>query len=128
MERSQTNNFKNNRLARNLADRRLLQQNLPTSDIRIAAKQQPYSITSSAVARRCRRIADGLNTITLRRGIGTSLPVFGFLPIRGPFVRTTKDPNEESFTVSPCSRLSVISSSTIPTNAADSDRDKPVCR
>ena len=82
------------------------------------------SIASSARARRCLRIADGLNTITLRGVIGTSFPVFGFRPIRGPLLRTTKEPNEDSFTISPSSRRSVISLNTSSTNAADSDRDK----
>ena len=31
---------------------------------------------------RCLRMADGLNTITRRGEIGTSLPVFGFRPMR----------------------------------------------
>src|SRR5487761_2550507 len=74
---------------------------------------------------RCLRIADGLNTITRRGEIGTSLPVLGFRPIRWPFLRTTNDPNDESFTVSPRSRQSVISLSTSSTSAADSVRDKP---
>ena len=76
------------------------------------------------VARRFLRIWDGLNTATLRGVIGTCLPVFGFLPIRGPFLRTTKVPNEESFTGSPRSKQLEISLSTSATNAADSDRDK----
>jgi hypothetical protein len=84
-----------------------------------------YSMASSAVARRCLRIADGLNTITLRGGIGSIFPVFGFRPIRGPLLRTTKEPNKDSFTVSPFSRRSVISLNTSSTNVADSDRDKP---
>jgi hypothetical protein len=54
-----------------------------------------YSITSSGMARRCLRIADALNTITRRGAIGTTLPVFGFRPIRGPLLRTTKEPNED---------------------------------
>src|SRR5215468_11296681 len=71
------------------------------------------------------RIADGLNTITRRGEIGTSFPVLGLRPIRWPFLRTTNDPNEESFTVSPRSRQSVISLSTSSTNVADSVRDRP---
>src|SRR5258708_18623282 len=58
---------------------------------------------------RCLRIADGLNTITRRGEIGTSVPVLGLRPMRCPFLRTTKEPNDESFTVSPRSRQSVIS-------------------
>jgi len=70
-------------------------------------------------------IGDGLNTITLRGGIEAASPVLGFLAIRGPFFLTKKEPNEESFTGSPCSRQLAIVSRTSPTNAADSDRDKP---
>src|SRR5262249_16429575 len=74
---------------------------------------------------RCLRIADGLNTITRRGEIGTSFPVFGLRPIRWPFLRTTKEPNEDNFTVSPRSRQSVISLSTNSTSADDSVRDRP---
>src|SRR5215207_6124400 len=74
---------------------------------------------------RCLRIADGLNTITLRGEIGTSFPVLGLRPIRCPFLRTTNEPKDDSFTVSPRSRQSVISFSTSSTSAADSVRDNP---
>src|SRR5262249_58587002 len=74
---------------------------------------------------RCLRIADGLNTMTRRGEIGTSLPVLGFRPSRWPFLRTTKEPNDDSFTVSPRSRQSVISLSTSSTRVADSVRDRP---
>jgi hypothetical protein len=74
---------------------------------------------------RCLRIAEGLNTITRRGEIGTSLPVFGFRQILWPFLRTTKEPKDESFTVSPRSRQSVISFKTSSTNVADSVRDNP---
>ena len=60
----------------------------------------------------CLRITDGLNTITRRGEIGTSVPVLGLRPMRWPFLRTTNEPNEESFTLSPRSRQSVISLST----------------
>ena len=70
-------------------------------------------------------MADGLKTITRRGEIGTSLPVLGLRPIRWPFLRTTKDPKEDSFTVSPRSRQSVISLSTNSTSVADSVRDSP---
>src|SRR5204862_629056 len=83
------------------------------------------SVTTGWELMRCLRIADGLNTITRRGEIGTSLPVFGLRPIRCPFFRTTNEPNEESFTVSPRSRQSVISFSTISTRVADSVRDSP---
>src|SRR5262245_58690940 len=73
----------------------------------------------------CLRIADGLNTITRRGEIGTSLPVLGLRPIRCPFLRTTKDPKDDSFTVSPRSRQSVISLRTSSTSVADSVRDNP---
>src|SRR5438045_7934499 len=74
---------------------------------------------------RCLRIAEGLNTITRRGEIGTSLPVFGLRATRWPFLRTTNEPNEDSFTVSPRSRQSVISFSTNSTSAEDSVRDRP---
>ena len=50
---------------------------------------------------RCLRIADGLKTMTRLGEIGTSVPVFGFRPIRWPFFRTMNDPKDDSFTVSP---------------------------
>src|SRR5258708_1690670 len=65
------------------------------------------------------RIADGLNTMTRRGEIGTSDPVLGLRPIRCPFLRTTKEPNDESFTVSPRSRQSVISLRFIYVEAGD---------
>src|SRR4030095_4515829 len=74
---------------------------------------------------RCLRMADGLNTITRRGEMGTSLPVLGLRPIRCPFLRTTNDPKEDNFTVSPRSRQSVTSFSTISTRVADSVRDNP---
>ena len=55
---------------------------------------------------------DGLKTITRRGRIGTSTPVFGLRPMRWPFERTTKEPNEDSFTVSPRAAASQISSRT----------------
>src|SRR5712664_1543951 len=74
---------------------------------------------------RCFRMAEGLNTITRRGEIGTSVPVFGLRPIRWPFLRTMNDPNDDNFTVSPFSRQSVISFKTSSTKADDSVRDKP---
>ena len=74
---------------------------------------------------RCFKMADGLNTITRRGEIGTSVPVFGLRPIRWPFLRTMNEPNEDSFTVSPFSRQSVISFNTNSTNADYSVRDSP---
>jgi hypothetical protein len=84
-----------------------------------AAKLHPLD------ASRCRRIEDGLNNNTRRGEIGYRSPVRGLLPIRGPFWRTTKVPNEASFTVSPRSRESVISFSTCSTSHVDSARDNP---
>src|SRR3954468_23094455 len=80
---------------------------------------------SASELMRCLRIAEGLNTITRRGEIGTSLPVLGLRPTRWPFLRTTKEPNEESFTVSPRSRQSVISFKTSSTSAEDSVRERP---
>jgi bifunctional non-homologous end joining protein LigD len=65
--------------------------------------------------RRFFSVPDALNTITLRGVIGTSTPVLGFRPGRGPLVRTMNDPNEDSFTFSPRSRQSVISFKTCST-------------
>src|ERR1700681_3511564 len=84
-----------------------------------------YLGASPSPLMRCLRISEGLHTIPRRGDIGTSLPVLGFLPTRWPFLRTTNEPNEESFTVSPRSRQSVISLSTNSTSDADSVRDKP---
>src|SRR6185437_13522137 len=68
---------------------------------------------------RCLRIADGLNTMTRRGEIGTSLPVFGLRPTRCPFLRTTNEPNDDNFTVWPRSKQSVISCNTSSTSEAD---------
>jgi hypothetical protein len=73
----------------------------------------------------CFRIADGLNTITRRGEIGTSVPVCGLRPIRCFFLRTKNDPNDESLTVSPLSKLAVISFKTSSTMARDWKRDSP---
>jgi hypothetical protein len=70
-------------------------------------------------------MAEGLKTITRREEIGTSVPVLGLRPILWPLLRTTKEPNEDNFTVSPRSRQSVISFSTSSTSADDSVRDNP---
>jgi hypothetical protein len=72
--------------------------------------------------------ADGLNIVTRRGGIGTSFPVFGLRPIGLFFLRTTNEPNNLSFTVSPRSRQSVIALMTCSTSAADSACDKPAAR
>src|SRR6266849_4590505 len=84
-----------------------------------------YLTSSASALMRCLRIADGLNTITRRGEIGTSLPVLGLRPILWPLLRTTKEPKEDNFTVSPRSRQSVISFSTSSTSVADSVRDNP---
>src|SRR5271166_3058123 len=81
--------------------------------------------TSGSALMRCLRIADGLNTITRRGEIGTSLPVLGLRPILWPLLRTTNEPNDDNFTVSPRSRQSVISFNTSSTSVADSVRDNP---
>src|SRR5262249_21994010 len=101
---------------------RLVQSGLSGSRYGVDAA---LSSPSGPALMRCLRIADGLNTITRRGEIGTSVPVFGLRPMRWPFLRTTKEPNEESFTVSPRSRQSVISFNTSSTSADDSVRDRP---
>src|SRR6476646_2809954 len=68
------------------------------------------------------RINDGLNTTTRRGEIVASVPVFGLRPTRCFFLRTRKDPNDESLTVSPFARVSVISLSTNSTKAEDCDQ------
>src|SRR5262245_44066116 len=74
------------------------------------SRELRYFRKSESELMRCLRIADGLNTITRRGEIGTSLAVLKLRPILWPFLRTTNEPNDESFTVSPRSRQSVISS------------------
>src|SRR4029077_16292191 len=111
---------------RDLADRaecvgRLVQSRL----LAHGPSASPPALGSGPALMCCLRIADGLNTITRRGEIGTSVPVLGLRPMRCPFLRTTKEPNEESFTVSPRSRQSVISLSTNSTSAADSVRERP---
>src|SRR5204863_9390398 len=84
-----------------------------------------YFVSAGAVLMRCLRIAEGLNTITRRGEIGTSVPVLGLRPILCPLLRTTNDPKEDNLTVSPRSRQSVVSLSTISTRLDDSERDNP---
>src|SRR5207245_9490776 len=84
------------------------------------SRELRYFRKSESELMRCLRIADGLNTITRRGEIGTSLPVLGLRPILWPFLRTTNEPNDESFTVSPRSRQSVISFKTSSKSVADS--------
>ncbi len=52
-------------------------------------------------------------------------PSFGLRPMRSPFLRTTNEPNDESFTVSPRSRQSVISLRTSSTRKRIQSRDRP---
>src|SRR5215218_413983 len=86
-----------------------------------------YSSSSGASPplMRALRTLEGLNTMTRRGSIGTSTPVLGLRPTRCPFSRTTNDPNEDSFTVSPALRLSQMCASTSSTSDADSVRDSP---
>ena len=62
--------------------RRFVHWPVPRKDSRSLPPR--YGVTSAAASEliRCLRIAEGLNTITRRGEIGTSLPVFGFRPIR----------------------------------------------
>jgi len=69
------------------------------------------------------RISDGLNTSTRRAETTAFSPVFGLHPILCPLLRTTKEPKDESFTVSPRSRHSLISLNTDSTSLTDSARD-----
>jgi hypothetical protein len=45
-------------------------------------------------------IAEALKSTTRRGAIGASTPVFGFRPMRWPFMRTVNVPNNDSFTIS----------------------------
>src|SRR3546814_9763702 len=71
---------------------------------------------------------DARNTRTRRGRIGTSSPVFGLRPMRSPFSRTEKLPNDDSFTISPRTRASEISFRTDSTSSADSLRERPTSR
>ena len=72
---------------------------------------------------RCMRISDGLNTSTRRAETTAGSPVFGLHPILCPLLRTTKEPKDDSFTVSPRSRHSLIYLNTDSTSLTDSARD-----
>src|SRR6516162_10756739 len=69
------------------------------------------------------RISDGLNTSTRRAETTAGSRVFGLHPILCPFLRTKNDPKDDSFTVSPRSRQSLISLSTDSTSFIDSAWD-----
>jgi hypothetical protein len=69
---------------------------------------------------RCIRISDGLNTSTQRLETTAGSPVLGLRAILCPFLRTKNDPKDDSFTVSPRSRQSLISLSTDSTSFIDS--------
>src|SRR4029079_3362163 len=102
-------------------------RNVPTASARVAyasLSSRPSPLTS-AVLILCLRTLLGLNTITRRGEIGTSSPVFGLRPTRSPFLRTRKEPKDESFTDSPRMMEALISSSTSSTSVADSVRDSP---
>ena len=60
----------------------------------------------------CFRMGDGLNTKTRRADIAAGVPVLGLRPTRSPFLRTTNEPKELSFTVSPRSKVAAIVSRT----------------
>ena len=63
---------------------------------------------------------DALNARTRLGLIIASTPVFGFLPIRWPFLRTVNVPNPGSLTVSPRTMQSEISFKTDSVKSADS--------
>src|SRR5262249_42445842 len=65
------------------------------------------------------------NTSTLRGRIGTSSPVLGLRPTRGPFDRIEKLRKEEIFTDSPRVRAATISLRTSSRRSADSFRERP---
>ena len=70
----------------------------------------------------------GRNPKTRRGSIVTSSPVLGLRPIRSFLERTWKVAKDDSFTVSPRTIASQISSSTASTSSADSVRDRPTFR
>ena len=71
---------------------------------------------------------DALNARTRLGLIITSTPVFGFLPIRWPFLRTVNVPNPGNLTVSPRTTQSEISFKTDSVKSADSRRERPTLR
>src|SRR5581483_6394588 len=74
---------------------------------------------------RCFMMLLGRNTSTRRGVIGTSWPVLGLRPMRSPFLRMPKEPNEESFTAWPAARLDDISFRMSSTSSCDSLRGSP---
>ena len=72
---------------------------------------------------------DGLKTSTRRGSIGTSTPVFGLRPMRRPFERTRKEPNEDKLHLlalgDPVRHLLASTNSTME---AHSVRDRPSLR
>ena len=76
----------------------------------------------------CLRMADGLNTRTRRGRIVAGSRVFGLRPRRSPFWRTTNEPKELNFTVSPRSNVVAIVFRTWLTSVLASPRDRPIIR
>src|SRR4029078_4643855 len=116
------------KLVSNLADRseRLgrLVQSFSSSASNLASYSAAF-LRESASLMRCFMILLARKTSTRRGVIGTSWPVFGLRPILWPLSRIPKEPNEDTFTVSPRSSLATISRSTSSTISADSFRGKP---
>src|SRR5262245_20197323 len=116
------------KLVSNLADgsKRLgpLVQSFSSSASNLASYSAAF-LRESASLMRCFMMLLARNTRTRRGVIGTSWPVFGLRPILWPLSRIPNEPNEDSFTVSPRSRLATISRSTSSTISADSFRGKP---
>src|SRR5262245_34704036 len=100
----------------------------PSSSPAIKSRRYAYSaafLRDSASLMRCFMMLLARNTSTRRGVIGTSWPVLGLRPMRCPLSRIPNDPNEDNFTVSPRSRLAMISRSTSSTISADSLRGRP---
>src|SRR5690606_27564451 len=70
-------------------------------------------------------ICEARKLITRRGWIAAGSPVLGLRPMRARFSRTWKTPKPESFTVSPRSRDSTMSSSVRSTSSEHSCRDSP---
>ena len=87
-----------------------------------SARQEAYSFLESTCFL---RLLAARNTTTLRGGIGTSSPVFGFRPIRSFFCRIEKLAKLGTLNGSPFARQSEISSKTVSRRLSHSFRDSP---
>ena len=87
----------------------------------LGQEQRARGLGGAGLEPRCVSIRSLSSLPTLKNGVRlagicTSSPVFGLRPMRSAFERTWKVAKEESFTVSPITIASQISSSTISTS------------